>query len=475
MNKKYYFIAIGGIGMSGLAKYLLEQGYEVSGSDICESKYTEKLKNLGAEIFIGHKAENLPDDCIVVTSTAIKDSNPELKKAKELGLTIYHRSDLLAEISGDFQSKSFPSSLLPSIPMFVGYAGTHGKTTTSGFVSYVLEKAGLEPSFVVGGFVPEINTNAQFANGKYFIAELDESDGTIVKYSPDITVINNIEADHLDFYIDGLDSIMETFVTFLKGLSDRAVVLANNDCQNVVKLMELYPNRNYITYGLSNADYTAKNIEYNVDNTTFDIYFKGEYLTDLKIILKGVHNVYNALAVFASLKEAGVNIEDIKEHFSTFTGMGRRFEKVAEFDGITVYDDYAHHPTEIKATLSSAESFKNNRVVAVFQPHRYTRLKNLWNEFIEAFDSADRVVVTDVYSASEDPIEGISPETFVKELSNRLNIPIEHISGDMKEFAQKLLPTLKQNDIVIGMGAGTITYLGKELLEAQKKEINIAN
>ena len=449
--------------MSGLAKYLLEQGCKVSGSDICDSKYVQQLRTLGATVHIGHSAENVPENCVVIASTAIRANNPEILRAKELGLPIYHRSDLLAEISrgGKF---------------FIGYAGTHGKTTTSGLSSYVLEKAGLQPSFVVGGIVPEISTNAQYRDGKYFVAELDESDGTIVKYSPDTVVINNLEADHLDFYKEGLSAILDTFEKFLSGLKPNAIILANNDSEGVEELIggcsTLIPNPIF-SYGLNEADYTAKNIVYGEDFTTYDIYYKDEFLTDMKIILKGVHNVYNSLAVFASLHQDGVDINLIKPHFATFSGMGRRFQKVGEFGGISLYDDYAHHPTEIKATLSAAEAFRNHRVIAVFQPHRYTRLKSLWNEFLDAFYGVDKVVVTDVYAASEDVIDGINSENFTSELSER-GVNCEYLAGDMKSVAQQLYPALKSGDVVIGLGAGTITSLVKELLQLYKKKEKVA-
>ena len=306
--------------MSGLAKYLLENGCEVSGSDICDSKYVDKLRKLGATVHIGHDAYNVPADAIVVASTAIRDTNPEIIRAKELGLKIYHRSDVLAEISrwGKF---------------FLGYSGTHGKTTTSGLCSYVLEKSGLKPSFVVGGIIPELGINAQSTDGKYFVAELDESDGTIVKYSPNICVVNNLEADHLDFYKDGLNSILSTFEKFISNMKDDAILLVNNDCKASASLKS----HKSMTFALdSDADYTAKNIVFSPDHTTFDIYYKGEFLTDLKIILRGKHNVYNALSVLASLHQAGVDIEKVKEHFATFAGMGRRFQKVGEFNGITL-------------------------------------------------------------------------------------------------------------------------------------------
>ncbi len=453
MKNKYHFIAIGGIGMSGLAKYLLENGCEVSGSDINDSKYLIKLKDLGAKIYIGHDENNLPEDCIVVASTAIKDTNPEIQKAKRLGLTILHRSDVLAKIanSGKF---------------FLGFAGTHGKTTTSGLASYVLEKANLMPSYVVGGILPEIGTNAHCQDGKYFCAELDESDGTIVKYLPNITVINNLEADHLDFYKDGLPSILKTFETFQNKLSDDAIVIVNADD---IGISQLPKSKNTLSFGLKNGDYQAKNIHYGEEFTTYEIYFKGEFLSNMKICMKGTHSVYNSLAVFASLHQANVDMEKVVPHFATFTGMGRRFQKVGEFNGIAIYDDYAHHPTEIKATMSASKSFKDKNIIAVFQPHRYTRLSSLWNEFLTAFDGANRVIVTDVYAASEDPIEGVNSSIFAEEL--RSQCAAEHISGDIKAVAQKLLPSLKPNDIVIGLGAGTITNLGKELLELETSKI----
>ena len=435
---RYHFIAIGGIGMSGLAKYLLEDGHTVSGSDIADSKYVEKLRELGATVFIGHDAKNVPDDAIIIKSSAIRDNNPEVVRAKELGLKIYHRSDLLEEIAKSAQDNG---------KCFIGFSGTHGKTTTSGMASYVLDKAGLEPSFVDGGIIPELNTNAQHKSGEHFVAELDESDGTIVKYYPDILVINNLEEDHIDFYKNGMPDLVKTFN---QAISQAKKVLINNDNEGTALL-----SGNFVTFGLNDADYTAKKI----DSDTIEIYYKGEHFTKIKTQLAGVHNVYNILAVVSSLNEAGVDIQKVAEYFYGFTGMGRRFQKVGEINGIKIYDDYAHHPTEIKATLDAAASkFGKDNVVAVFQPHRYTRLQSLWNEFKGAFSNAGRVIVTDVYAASEDQIAGISGENFAKDL-----VGSEYFSGDMKSVAKELLPTLKQGDVVIGLGAGTITNLGKEL------------
>lgn len=433
--------------MSGLAKYLLQEGFEVSGSDINDSKYIDEIRNLGAKVYIGHDKKNVPEKCIVVASSAIRESNPEIQKAKELGLPILHRSDVLKTLSE--RSKCF-----------IGYAGTHGKTTTSGLSSYVMEKAGLEPSYVVGGIIPELHTNANYKTDKYFIAELDESDGTIVKYNPQILDINNLEADHLDFYKNGLDSLVETFEQLLSKFDGSQKVLINNDSAGNLKLKGY----NFITYGLNDADYVAKNIDLTPTGSTFDVYNKGEKLTSMRIKLLGKHNVSNALGVLASLHQAGVDLEKVVEHFATFTGMGRRFQHVGDVNGAVIYDDYAHHPTEIKATLSALTEFPDKHVIAVFQPHRYTRLKSLWNDFVDAFENVPHVVVTDIYAASEDPIEGITSENFIKDLKKHCQNS-EYISGSMKEVAEKIYPQLKKDDILVGLGAGTITELGKELLK----------
>lgn len=461
MKDTYYFIAIGGIGMSGLAKYLVEAGFNVLGSDIKRNRNIDELEKLGAKIFIGHDENNLPENCLVVASTAIKEDNPELIKAKRLGLDILHRSDLLARINEGLvgEKKKY----------FIGFSGTHGKTTTSGLASYVLQKAGLNPSFVVGGIVPEFGINSNAGNGDYFIAELDESDGTIVKYVPEISVINNLEIDHMDFYTDGLQSILDTFKTYLDKLPPNAKVLLNNDDDGNLKLKEQNSQINFITFGLNNADYVAKNINLGIE-TTFDVYYKNEFLVSMKTQMPGVHNVYNVLGVLASLNETGVDIDAVKEHFYTFSGMGRRLQLSAKFYEISVYDDYAHHPTEIKATLSALKLMGYKNIIAVFQPHRYTRFAGLWTEFLNSFNDANKVFVTDVYAASEDKIESADSSKFVEELLTY--VPCEHLSGSIKELAEKLLPKLKSGDVVVGLGAGTITTLGKDLL-ATKNEVKI--
>ena len=441
MQKKYHFIAIGGRGMSGLAKYLLEDGYVVTGSDIVDSKYIDAIRKMGATVHIGHDENNLPNDTnTVVTSTAIRDTNPELQKAKKMGTQIFHRSDLLEEVAHNAQKDK---------KTFIGFAGTHGKTTTSGMASYVLDKAGLNPAFVVGGIVPEIHTNAQHKNGPHFVAELDESDGTLVKYSPDILVVNNLEEDHLDFYKNGMPDIIKVFNI---ATSKAKKTIINADDKGARSLTG-----KFITFGIKGpADYTAKNIVSTRSGTKFDIMHQGKKLTDIELELTGTHNVYNALAVVAALHETGTDIANIKAHFKTFAGMGRRFQKVYEFDGIQIFDDYAHHPTEIKAVLDAAATkFGRQNIVAVFQPHRFTRLQGLWNEFKGAFSNANRVVVTDVFEASEDPIPGITGKEFAHQAK------FEHIPGKIYDVARDLTPTLKSGNVVVGLGAGTITALGK--------------
>lgn len=446
--------------MSALAKYLAERGAIVSGSDMQESKYTHLLEEKGVSVSIGHDKNLIHKDMIVVASTAIKQSNPEIIRAKELGLKVYHRSDILKMISDEFS--------VSENSYFIGFSGTHGKTTTSGLCSYVLSKANLKPSYVVGGIIPDVNTNGTFDGDKYFIAELDESDGTIQKYATDIAVINNMDEDHLDYYINGFSDIAMTFNKYLSNKSNQIVVI-NNDNLGNIEFMKLYQNYNYTTFGLNNADYVAKNIEFIGFGSKFDVFYKGEKIETLKLSVPGIHNVYNALSVYVALKLSGVDMSLLTKHFTSFSGMGRRFQKVCEFDGIKIYDDYAHHPNEIKTTLESVSKAKESgqRLVAVFQPHRYSRLKSLWEEFKNSFNYADMLIITDVFAAGEDFINGVTSEIFSKDIQHNNCV---YVSGDMQICAEKILPLLKENDIVVTLGAGTITKLGK-LIETEEIKV----
>lgn len=456
-DKKFHFIAIGGVGMSGLAKYLIEAGCEVSGSDVERSKYTEKLEKIGATVHIGHNSDYIHPDQIVVASTAIRPTNPEYVRAKELGLEVYHRSDLLSFIAEQFRGKSF-----------YGFSGTHGKTTTSGLCSFILDKIGENPSFVVGGFVPEMGTNAQYKSENRFVAELDESDGTIVKYSPSINVINNLELDHVDFYSDGFQGILRTFSTVLNNLDENAKTIINIDNLGSRSLVESNNDKKFITFGIDNpANYIAKNIRYVDLGSTFVVEKDGKNLGEIQMTIPGKHNVYNALAVIAALMEDGFDFEKIAPYFKDFTGMGRRFQKVAEFDNIVVIDDYAHHPSEIKSTLDSVKDL-SNRTIAIFQPHRYTRLQNFWNEFMTVFDSVDKLIILDVYGASEDYIEGVTSEIFASQINHKDSV---WIGGSIEQACEKIMPLLKPYDIVLTLGAGSITKVGNILKELNDKKV----
>ena len=467
-QKKFYFIAIGGVGMSGLAKYLLEMGCSVSGSDIKESKYTKKVENMGAVVYIGHDAAHIQSDMIVVASTAIHDDNPEIIRAKELGLKVLHRSDVLKMISEGLNDTAHENQ------QFIGFSGTHGKTTTSGLCSYVLEKAGYKPSYCVGGIIPDLDTNAEYQNGtdagKFFVAELDESDGTIVKYHTNISVINNLEIDHVDFYKNGFQDLLDTFKIHLDNMKQGGKVIVNKDCNGIKKLISDNPGRKFITYGIESGavDYSARNLKFNEFGSEFDIFYHSEKIvSSLKLTIPGKHNIYNALAVIAALNEENIDLERVKPHFETFSGMGRRFQKVAEFDGIRIYDDYAHHPTEIKTTLDSARLCNSNRLIAIFQPHRYTRLKGLWDDFLKSFGAVDKLIVVDVFSASENPIEGINSKAFVQCFENE---DVTYIGGSMENAAGKIMPLLKSGDMVITLGAGDVTRIGPELVKLHEAQ-----
>lgn len=459
LSKKFHFIAIGGVGMSALAKYLAERGACVSGSDVLESKYTKLLREKGVEVHIGHDEKYVQQDMIVVASSAIKPENPEIVKAKSLGLKVYHRSDILKMISDEFSNREGS--------YFIGFSGTHGKTTTSGLCAYLLANAGQRPSYVVGGIIPELNTNGHYDGDKYFSAELDESDGTIQKYATDIAVINNMEEDHLDYYKNGFADIAATFNKYLSNKKSQKVVI-NNDNLGNLKFMELYPDYNFITFGFNNADYVAKNVMFKGFGSSFEIFYKGKQIDKIELSVPGEHNVHNALAVYAALNEAGVDCSVLKPYFTSFSGMGRRFQKVTDFNGIEIFDDYAHHPSEIKTTLQSVAKGKeaDKRLVAIFQPHRYSRLQGLWKEFLGAFDYADKLIVTDVFSAGEDKIDGINSLNFAKDITNK---DVLYAGGSVEEAANKIYPYLKKNDIVITLGAGTVTKLGKLLEENYKK------
>lgn len=446
----FHFIAVGGVGQSALAKILLQLGYSVSGSDIQESKYVKLVRSLGGTIYIGHKEENLVGSPKVVISSAIKEDNPELIKARKLGLEVMHRSDCLKLISEKFEK-------------FIGCAGTHGKTTTSGLLSFVLEKMEQNPSFAIGGIIPEYNINASAkVSSKYFVAELDESDGTIQKYLPDYFLINNLEADHPDFYKNGLEDIIPVFEKVAQHMlfKDNAKIFINIDDFGCLKFLEKTKFKDIVSFSVSdeNADYFAKEIKFEDLNSSFDIYKNGEFLGKMELILPGLHNVYNALAVVSILDNLGFEFSSYAPFFKEFSGMGRRFQLVCETKGIKIIDDYAHHPSEIKSTINSIKDVKR-RKVAIFQPHRYTRLKALWDEFLECFYDVDELFVVDVFCAGDKPSSIYNSQNFVEFIKEK-GVKAEYIEGTMEEAAKKIAPKLKENDLVLTLGAGDITKIG---------------
>ncbi len=461
---KFHFIAMGGVGQSALAKILVQLGFEVSGSDMSDSKYLKELKELGAKVYIGHNAENVPVGAHIVLSSAIKEGNPELSRARELGLNILHRSDLLLAITQKF-------------PLSIGFAGTHGKTTTSGLASYALSKIGADAAFAVGGIIPEINTNANASkNSNIFVAELDESDGTISKYSPEILVINNLEADHLDFYKNGLVDVLETFKNLVLKLEKSSKVIVNADDSGVLKLLEILDAEEFkgklpeiIKFSLNNeADIFAQKVEFNSTGAEFEVIYRSENLGKISTSLKGIHNVYNALAVCAALIEAGLEFKKFAPEFIGFTGMGRRFQQVFKNENVEIVDDYAHHPSEIKATLKAAKEYADKagkkRTVAIFQPHRYTRLKALFDDFLESFTGADFLIVVDVFSAGDPKDAEFNSETFVENFKKKHPEMVEntvYLPGKIDEIPNEVIKYIKDGDIILTLGAGDITKLGK--------------
>lgn len=456
--KNIHFIGIGGIGMSALAFFLKDLGFSVSGSDIKEGVMTQKLEDAGIKVFIGQKKENIDNVSHVAVSSAIKEDNEEILEAFQRNLPIYHRSQVLSALmKGLGRSEKIIS---------IGVAGTHGKTTTSGMMATVLEKIGVDPSIVVGGRIKALeNVNAKLGKGKFFVSELDESDGTIEFYSPTYTIITNLEEDHLDYYEDGLSQLLKTFEKFSSNLKKNSALVVNIDCNGNKEFLKNVKGK-VITYSLKDkeADYFACNIRQEGVKTKAEVCKKGKLLGEIVLNVPGYHNVSNALSVIAVAIESGLSFEEVKEGLSSFVGMGRRFDRVGEEKGILVIDDYAHHPAEIIATLKAArEAFGNRRIVSIFQPHRYSRLEGLWHEFLGCFDVADKVYILDVYSAGENEIDGINSQKLCAAVRNAV-----YVSGNIEAAAQTIAPALIESDIVLTMGAGDITKLGKYLLEELK-------
>ncbi|MBR3722028.1 MAG: UDP-N-acetylmuramate--L-alanine ligase [Selenomonadaceae bacterium] len=454
--KKIHFVGIGGAGMSPLAKILTELGYEVSGSDTAKSDIIDNLKALGAVVYDKQDGENVRGKDAIVVSSAIPFDNPEVLAAGSLKIPKLHRSDINAALVNEYKG--------------IAVAGAHGKTTTTSMIGVALDAIGKEPTVIVGGVAPDLGTNAKLGKSEYLVSEADESDGSFLKLRPYIAVVTNVENDHMDHYgtMDNIRAAFKEFIEYTDKNTGYAVL-----CYDSPELKAIAENidRNIISYGISSqADYMAKNIAMENAGEAFDLFVKGEFKTRVKLNLPGKHNVLNALATIAVGNIIGVSPEEMAKGLTTFHGAKRRFETKGRKDGVWVLDDYAHHPTEIAMTLKAAKETKPKKLVAVFQPHRYSRTKLLKEEFGEAFISADELILTDIYSAGEEPIEGISGETVLEEVVKQTNQEVVYIKDKnhiAKYVKEKLKEETNKDDanpiMIMTMGAGDIYKIGEEI------------
>lgn len=449
--EKIHFVGIGGIGMSGIAEVLLNLDYKVSGSDLRSSDTTERLVRLGAEVSIGHQAENLKNVDVVVISSAVHDDNPEVIEAKRLHVPVIPRAEMLAE--------------LMRMKYGIAIAGTHGKTTTTSMAASILGHAGIDPTIVIGGKLNAIGTNAQLGQGKFLLAEADESDGSFLVLSPTIAVVTNIDADHLDHYLGGIEEIKDTFVEFINKVPFYGLAVLCLDDKNIRAVLPRVKKR-YMTYGLSSqADIRATHVRHEGFLTSFVAHYKGYRLGEVSFPMPGPHNVLNAMACIAVALELDVPFSAIQEGFAKFGGVGRRFTVKGEPNGIMVVDDYGHHPAEIKATLAAArQGWPERRIIAAFQPHRYTRTHELFDEFVTAFYDADVLILTDVYAAGEQPIEGATAERLASEVLRYGQKDVTYIA-DRELVPDHLAGIVKPGDIVITLGAGNIWQQGEALVK----------
>lgn len=444
-----HFVGIGGIGMSGIAEVLLNLGYKVTGSDTKESPITNRLKSLGAKICISHRKENIHGADVVVYSSAVKKDNPEIKLAHEMLLPVIPRAEMLAE--------------LMRMKYGILVAGTHGKTTTTSIIATILGAAGMDPTVVIGGRLNSIGTNAKLGSGEFLVAEADESDGTFIKLFPVIAVVTNIDKEHMDHYKD-MDEVKSAYLSFLNKVPFYGLGVLCLDHPNVQSLVPKLERR-HVTYGLfAQADYHAKGISFNGMKTSFEIWHRTDKLGSITTHIPGIHNVYNSLAAAAVSMELGIKFDDIKNGLKEFSGVERRFQIRGSEKDIVVIDDYGHHPEEIKATLKAAKDGWNRHTIAVFQPHRYTRTKDLFCEFLSAFNDADILIITDIYPAGENKIEGVSGKGLFEGIKGYGHRNVVYIP-DKKDVPDYLAEVVKPNDMIITLGAGDIWQAGEEILE----------
>jgi UDP-N-acetylmuramate--alanine ligase len=440
-----HFVGIGGIGMSGIAELLLNLGYRVTGSDLRLSDITERLEAAGAKIRSGHGAANIPEDAhVVVVSSAVRPDNEEVVEAHRRKIPVIPRAEMLAE--------------LMRMKYGIAIAGTHGKTTTTSMVATVLAAAGWDPTAVVGGKLNSLGSNAKLGSGDFLVAEADESDGSFVKLSPTVAVVTNIDPEHLDYY-SGIGQIKETFLHFLNKVPFYGFAVLCVDHPNVLELIPSLQ-KTYVTYGFSHqADFRADDVVPEGMVNRFRVIRRGEILGEVSLSAPGRHNVSNALAAVTVASELGIPFDKIREGLADYRGVHRRFQLKGERDGVTVVDDYGHHPAEILATLAAArEVWPDRRIVVGFQPHRYTRTNALFQEFISAFHDADLLLVFDVYPAGEEPIPGASGERLCEAIRDHGHKAVVY-AGKATEAGEDVLPRLHPGDIFLIMGAGDVWKL----------------
>ncbi|HSH36229.1 UDP-N-acetylmuramate--L-alanine ligase [Schnuerera sp.] len=450
-----HFIGIGGISMSGLAEILLTEGYKVSGSDMNNSYIIERLKTLGAHVYIGHNKDNIEGANLVVYTDAITNDNEELIKSLENNIPTVDRATFLGALMKNYENS-------------IAVSGTHGKTTTTSMIATILNRSLLKPTILLGGQLDEIGGNIKLGSKKYLLTEACEYKGNILKYFPTIAIILNMEEEHLD-YFEGIDHIVNTFTQYGQNLEDDGYLIINSDDSNAKKVIK-NTKANIITFGLNNkSDYSAENISFTPEGyPQFMLNIKGESLYPVKLNVMGIHNVYNALASICATHLLGVPIQTILESIVEYKGTHRRLEVKGVINGIKIIDDYAHHPTEIKASLKALRNSTNNQIWCIFQPHTYTRTKILLNSFAESFSEADKVIIPDIYAARERD-NGLIHSTHLVEALSKNGIDAEYISS-FENIEDYILKNAKKGDIVVTMGAGNVYTIGEAMLENKERE-----
>ena len=449
-----HFIGIGGIGMSGIAEILVQSGYLVQGSDIKASNNTKRLEKLGIEVFIGQRKSNILNAKIIVVSTAISKNNIELVEAKKIFLPIVHRAEMLGELMRLKQS--------------IAIAGTHGKTTTTSLIAKMIEENGMDPTIINGGIISSLDSNARMGKGDWMVVEADESDGSFTKLNPTVAVITNIDLEHLDFHKNEKNLEM-AFFNFLSSIPFYGFICLCIDHPRVQKLISKLEDKKVITYGLSaNADVRATNIIYNNNKMNFTLSISNRRELEIssyeiEFSMIGIHNIQNALATIATGIELKIPIEKIKNTLKTFTGVQRRFQNVGNFKNTTIIDDYGHHPVEINAALAAARLLTpKSKIISIFQPHRYSRIKDLFNDFCSCFNDADYVFLLDVYPAGEEPLKGFESNDLKNGLLKYGHKNVSYIESK-KALIRETLKIISPHDIIICLGAGSITKIANTL------------